>query len=558
MSKGGPFNTVAGLKPRRHFFNLSHSKLFTLKCGELFPVLHMEVLPGDKFKIGNSIVIRMQPLYTPILQSLKVYTEYFFVPNRLLWEDWENFITGGKTGEWYGNIPRWNNNAMGSSITFSKDSLADAVGLPIGVAIPAAHVPNGLMQRAYNLIWNEYYRDETIDSEMPLNTNLLLKRRWKKDYFTSALPFQQRGTAPGLTFNGYVSMSFNDSFPVRYGSDLSVQNLTLGNYSSDIYDFEAGSYPSSSDDPSRSYRGLTVHQNSPTVNLTGKYVTTHTKSQADATGSISYPHQVSVGGLAQITNSSLGFDVSDLRKMVQIQKFLERNARAGYRLNEFLLAHFGLSPRDSVLQRPEYIGGSRSNVVVSEVLQTSQSTEGDDGSPQGNLAGRGISVSSEYISTYTFSEHGYLIGLCSIMPSNLYDSQGIGKEWLRRTRYDFYFPEFAHLSEQPIKTVEIFASHSGVTNETIFGYQPIYTEYRHMRSKVVRDFRVGQALDSWTMARSFVSAPTLSSEFLECDPPIDRVVAVNTFAPFMVNFGNIIKAFRPIPVLGEPGLVDHF
>lgn len=550
MSKhGGPFNVVGGLRPKRHFFDLSHSKLFTLKCGELFPALALEVLPGDKFKISNSIVVRTQPLIAPILQTLRIYTEYFFVPNRILWDEWDDFITGGKDGTYSETPPLWNNASSGQ--VYAKDTLADSMGFPIGVTVPIDDVPTAFFQMAYNRIWNEYYRDETIDDEVSEFNNSLLKRRWKRDYFTSALPFPQRGAMQSVPVNfdetgsGYFKISADVVPGLRF---VSSNSGTRDSGNTPLY-----GYQDTASTTTNQWVGFQFNN----IDPIGKRFGANNGSGVGRVLESRIPSGTNIPG-SYVASGAGGFTIADLRLSVQIQKFLERNMRAGYRLNEFLLAHFGLAPRDSVLQRPEYIGGSRSNIVVSEVLQTSQTTTGEDASPQGNLAGRGISASSEYISTYTFSEHGILLGLCSIMPQNLYDSQGVHKMFSRRSRYDYYFPEFAHLSEQPIYTRELRLTDGHATNMTIFGYQPIYQEYRHMRSQVLRDFRVGQALDYWTMARSFAYVPTLSSAFLSVDPPIDRVVAVNTFAPFMVHFGNIVKAFRPIPVLGEPGLVDHF
>lgn len=590
VNKGGPFTVVGGLRPKRHFFNLSHSKLMDCDFGKLYPIVHEEMLPHDKAKIGNNIVIRSQPLFAPILQNIKVYVEYFFVPTRLLWDNWQTFITGDEDGEFSGQPPLWNG-LTASSITFSVGELADYCGLPVGVAIPREDAPNGFVQIAYNMIFNEFYRDENIDDEVVETNNALLYRRRKKDYFTSALPFQQRGSAPAFAWDvggsadvlatnlahATVRYDLPDVFNFPYYSAESVS----GNMSR-----RSVSYKSNDPGDSNIYIDPAVGvgtQNSGVTETQVALTYNATKDQPVIEGVLANPsvsgeslrylkrgyyanfQNGSKIGTASFPNATVGFNVSELRTLVQIQKFMERNARAGVsRLNEFLLAHFGVAPQDSVLQRPEYIGGLRGDVVASEVLQTSESGT----SPQGNLAGRGVGILSDYVGTYTASEHGYLIGLLSIMPVELYDSQGIGKEWTRRNRYDYYFPEFAHLSEQPILNRELFVTsdHSKIVDDVevgnigTFGFSGIYNEYRHKRSMVTGLFRVGQSFDHWTLARSFSQTPKLNSTFLRADYASEayRVFAVNSVAPFFVHCGNSLKMIRPIPVLAEPGFVDHF
>lgn len=556
--KGGPFNFVGGLRPKRYFYNLSHSKLFACDFGELIPAFWEECLPGDKFKLSNQIVIRTQPLFSPLLQEIKVYTEYFFVPTRLLWDDWQNFLTGGKDGTLAPELPTISPTGTLLNRFFVVNTLPDYFGCPVNVVIGADDDPLAFPFYAYNMIWNEYYRDENYDDEVSLNNLDVLRRRWRKDYFTSVLPSQQRGIAPGFflrdsdfSFSGQISSQdvvFSTRTTDVYGkSILSYYNNDLASYykpsvsststyyvnpfcfavgsSVSRYDIEGKRLFFQGDSPNNGYTLETVNKATPTT-LQG---------------------EASFGA---------GFDVSYLRLMFQIQKFLERNMRSGYRLNEFLLAHFGISPRDSVLQRPEYIGGTRSNLLVSEVLQTSESTES---SPQGSLAGRGLGVSGDYVNTYTCSEHGYIIGMFSVMPTNLYSSQGFDKRLSRKTRYDFYFPEFSHLSEQPVYQNEIFYD-SGTDNE-IFGYQPIYQEYRHRRSSVHSYFRPEietGIYKEYTLARSFSSRPEMGSDFIECNPDSSRVFPVNSIKPLLVNIANICKALRPVTVYSDPGLIDHF
>lgn len=588
MSSGGPFNTVGGLRPRRNFFNLSHSKLFDCHFGQLYPIVALEVVPGDKFKIGNNIVVRTQPLKSPLMQNIKVFVEYFFVPYRILWDDFGDFIHDNKDGTWTGEIPLFNDLKQADvKDNYSLGSLADAFGFPVGVDVPFEDAPNALRQMAYNRIFNEYYRDETIDDEIGEFNNDLLYRRRRKDYFTSALPFQQRGVAPAFSWN-------LGGQNIDVVTDKSIHLPSYFNVHDDSFALDG--YLSLSDNPVNYTTGQFSRRDPVTNELISGTdgavnINAYTSSGAGSPGArrAIWRHYSTSSGLTEyyglesrlpsgvnlgkvsLPDSTIGFTISELRQNIQVQKWLERSARSGCRMTEFLLAHFGISPRDSVLQRPEYIGGLRGNLSVNEVLQTSEST---GSSAQGNMAGRGVGVISDYVGTYTASEFGCIMGLFSVIPREIYDSQGLSKDWTRRDRFDFYFPEFAHLSEQPILNREIFmtADHSKVVDDVevgnigTFGYQPIYTEYRHERDKVCGKFRVhdgsvgGGALQYWTMARSFTETPTLSSDFLEADyvNEENRIFPLNKDTPLMVACGNVLKGFRPIPKLGEPGLVDHF
>ena len=246
------------------------------------------------------------------------------------------------------------------------------------------------------------------------------------------------------------------------------------------------------------------------------------------------------------------FDIADLRLAFQIQKWMERNARAGVRYTEFLRAHFGVSPRDERLQRPEYIGGSKAPCIISEVLQTSST---DATTPQGNLAGHGITVSDAYCGKYHAQEFGLIIGIMSIMPRSAY-SQGIDKQWLRKTKYDFYFPEFANLSEQAILNAEICATGTSSHNQDIFGYQGRYDEMRTKNSQIVSGMRT--TFDYWHLGRQFNtgSPPVLNGDFIKCVPRKD-IFAVPSEPGLIINFANIIKSFRPLPYMAVPGLIDH-
>lgn len=508
MRKSKIFENVGSLNPSRSVFDLSYEKKFTCDMGQLIPVLCDEMVPGDFFQFGNEAVIRFQPLVAPILHEVNMYLHLFFVPYRILWDNagtdnWETFISGGVDGDETPILPRWEptNTAQGS--------LWDYMGFPVGIDPDGAY-PIDMPRRAYNLVWNEYYRDESLQTEVALTNESILNRCWEKDYFTSSLLWQQRGTAPALPISGTTFADFTNAV----GGSQAYADIN-----SVLLDFNGT--------PARNK--IQTQSGLYNANL----LTALNKNEVDL-------------------SSATTFDIADLRLAFQIQKWMERNARAGARYTEFLRAHFGVAPRDERLQRPEYIGGSKSPVIFSEVLQTSST---DVTSPQGNLAGHGLTVSQSYCGKYHATEYGLVIGLMSVMPRTAY-SQGINRQWLRRTKYDFYFPEFVNLSEQAIENAEICATASSAHNTSIFGYQGRYDEMRTKDNMICGQMR--DTFDYWHLGRQFDTAtpPTLNDDFVECVPRKD-IFAVPSEPGLIVSFGNIIKAIRPLPIMGEPGLIDH-
>lgn len=492
------FESVGNLVPSRSYFDLSYSKTFTCDMGELIPIMHDEMVPGDVFKIGNQSLIRLMPMVAPVMHEINQFIHYFFVPYRLLWNDktneeltetgsWEEFITGGEDGTFATAVPRW------TSPTTTKGTLWDYFGFPTGID-PTDAYPLDFPRRAYNMIYNDYYRDENLTSEISLIQETIKKRAWRKDYFTSSLPWLQRGTAPALPISGTTSAVWAEGTTGSNYTMLGKQTYNL---------------PATGD----TYNTF----NNNTVDL----------------------------------SSATTFDITDLRLAFQTQIWLERNARCGARYIEFLKAHFNTSPKDYRLQRPEYIGGNVNPILISEVLQTS-STDGT--SPQGNLAGHGISVGQGFAGTYKAQEFGIVIGIMSIMPEAVY-SQGIDRQWLRETKYDFYFPEFSNLSEQGILNAEICAKDSDGTHNTgIFGYQGRYDEMRIKKNLICGDMR--DTFDYWHLARQFnpASAPTLNTSFIECDPD-KRIFASESDPGLMIQFGNHINAYRPMPIQAEPSMI---
>lgn len=496
----------------RSAFDLSYSKLLTGDMGKLYPVMADMVLPGDAFSIGNQFVIRFMPMVTPLLHEVNVYVHYFFVPLRLLWpttknagvptDGWEPYITGGRDGTFTATLPRW------TPVDSSVGSLWDYLGFPTGI-VPTGTLPVKFPMRAYNMIFNNFYRDPNLTDEIDQDTEVIQSRCWEKDYFTSALLTPQRGTAPALPITGTTSADFTNA--VGTGTGLGDVGMILTGGNARLGVGTGGSF-------SAAQIAGALNQN--TIDL----------------------------------SSATTFNVNDLRLAFQMQKFLERSARSGTRYVEFLQSFFNVFPRDDRLQRPEYIGGTKSPLITSEVLQTSQS----DTTPQGTMAGHGIALNDAFAGKYHVKEFGVIMGLMSVMPRTVYE-QGIDRQWLLPTnsRYDFYNPLFAHLGEQLIQQVEIFAT-DGNASENVkgFGYQGRWDEHRCKRNMSVGRMRNDATFDPWTISRQFVAAPQLNSTFTTCTPRKD-FLAVPAEPTFVCSFGNIIKALRPLPVLAEPGLIDH-
>jgi hypothetical protein len=524
--KNRPYQSVMTKKPGRSFFDLSYSKLLTCDMGQLIPIMVDEVVPGDVWKIGNEAIIRMNPLASPALHEINVYVHYFFVPYRLLWpnvrdtdsesdtyneliDGWECFITRGVDGDQAPEIPIWDI----ASPWNAPQTLYDYMGFPPNIEPDDNHKPIAFPLYAYNLIYNEFYRDENVIDPFDLDNPAVKRRCWEKDYFTSALPFQQRGTSPALPVSIVGDYDSQAIFDVSTGYSGGAATYPIGLDTSVTDDEKL----IASLDGQQSKLKTALEQNTVNVDFT----------QASATT----------------------FDINDLRLAFQIQRFQEMSARAGSRYTEFLMSNFGTAPRDDRLQRPEYIGGSQAPVVISEVLQTSE----DNTTPQGNMAGHGISVNRQFCGKYRSSEYGLIMGLMSIMPRTVY-TQGIDRQWLRRTSYDFYNPHFANLSEQMIETAEIFVSAVEAENEEPFGFQGNYDEYRTKKNQVVSLMR--SDFSHWHCAREFSSAPVLNDNFLYCEPRKD-IFAVDTEPGFIVHFGNKLSAVRPIPSMAIPGMIDH-
>lgn len=564
------YQKIKTLKPARSLFDLSHELMMTCEMFKLYPVCFMEMSPGDTFHIANQSVTRLQPLNAPILSEIKQNTHYFFVPYRLLWEYWTEFISGGIDGDLGGSVrtedrdrdndidyptelspslPRW----IPSNGKNGIGSLWDYFGLPVDVD-PKGAYPLDFLRRAYNLIWNEYYRDENLQEEVSLDNEDILYRSWKKDYFTSALLGQQRGVSPAMPVSGTAPISvnsetlsvvsYNDSngklevifnMPVSGEFNPALANISIATVTIDDFDNNATSVQN----VILAYDGLSVAG----PRYTGILTLGSTETVQNVSVSLTYAK------LSDINfTDSVGFDVKDLRQAFQIQKWLELANRGGVRYTEFLRAFFGVSPRDDRLQRPEYIGGSKSPIVISEVLQTSATDS--EPTPQGYMAGHGLGAERTYIGSYSAQEYGIVIGLMSYTTPPLYQ-QGINRQWLRNTKYDFLFPQFTHLSEQAILGAEVYATDSETENKKVFGFNEIYDELRSIPSLIVGKMR--DTFDYWHLARKFTEKPALNSDFISGRDVSKRIFAVQSEDGIICHYANIIRAVRPLPKYGTPG-----
>ena len=487
------FQSVSALRPGMSVFDLSYMKTFTCDMGQLIPIMADEMVPGDVFKIGNQSVIRFQPLVAPILHEINAYVHYFFVPYRLLWSDWEDFISGGPNGS-DASVPPV------VAVT-AKDigSVDDYLGFPTGVTLTPNTQYSAFPRYAYNLIYNEYYRDETLQPEVALGGSVIKNRNWEKDYFTSSLPFQQRGTAPALPISGTTKAVWG-----------AVQ-------ASGTYD----------------------------VSPAGVFQTTLLPS---------------IGLKMPIPRDFLKLIplIFHPLRLLMLRIFVSPSrSRNGWNAMQELV--FGIQSffvRISVCLLVMIVFNGRNMledqnlpIIVSEVLQTSETGT----SPQGNMAGHGISASSTYCGKYRATEYGVMMGIMSIMPRSMYQ-QGINRQWMRKTKYDYYFPEFANLSEQAVKNYELYVSGDNTADDLIFGYQGRYDEMRTKQNMVCGQMR--NTFSYWHLGRIFSSQPALNSSFITCVPRKD-IFAAPSEPGLIVQIANLIKAWRPMPIQSNPGLIDH-
>jgi len=481
------FSKIQLKRPKSSTFNLSHQRKFSLNMGELVPMFLQECVPGDKFKISTSQVMRLMPMLAPMMHEVNVVTHYFFIPNRILWTNWENFITGGENGLDKTLFPvtdvMFNENQIGS--------LADYLGIPQHPEGDDVEKVNMLPFLAYNMIYNEYYRDQNLIDPVDLTVVdgyneprkelfTLKKRAWGHDYFTSALPWAQKG-AP-------VSLPLGKTVPIRWKDTDDLNVLRDGNGERVLQDSDGN---------------LQVQNGNLTL----------------SNGQVRNPRLDNSSNLEADLSEAIGATVSEFRAAFKLQEWLEKNARAGSRYIESILSHFGVRSSDARLQRPEYLGGGMSPMLVSEVLQTSETQD----SPQGNMAGHGVNFGKNGFVSKFCEEHGFIMGIVSVMPKASYQ-QGLSKIWKKDDKFDYFWPEFEHIGEQEIQQGELFYTGSQKDQDT-FGYIPRYSEYKYIPNSVHGQMKT--TLDFWHMGRKFNPdfPPKLNAEFINCDPT-HRVFAV--------------------------------
>ena len=563
----------------RSRFNMPCNVKFTGNTGKLIPFYVCEVLPGDTFEVSTSLVCRLQTLIHPLMDNMYLDTYFFFVPNRLVWDNWKHFC-GEPNKAWVPDrewtVPKINlafipgngwtgedNEAKYKDFLKNgfKDSIVDYMGIGFNPVIDYAatswrnYAINALPIRAYNKIYDDWFRDENLIDPINLYTGdsnqaMVNKASWQEplyggkpynapklhDYFTSALPEAQRGDpvslAAGITADRYVNTIKTRNVDAYKMPGLSILSNKTGNNSN-----------------------VTTYELQPVSGNTPKALNVIDGNPESDTGIFT----IRPDNLAfNLSGYNLGITINDLRMAFQVQKFMERSARGGARYIELIKSMFGVTSPDARLQRSEYLGGHRVPINIHQVVNQSESVD----SSLGNTAAFSVTsdVHNDFI--HSFTEHGFVIGICTVRYKHTYP-QGMNRMWSRTTKFDYYWPVFANIGEQPIKNKEIFFNQDGVVADQVFGYQEAWADYRYMPNRVMGEMRPGipSTLASWHLADFYEDQPILSQDWIEEDlAPVDRAIAVTSSVADQFLFDVLINnnATRPMPLYSVPGLVDHF
>lgn len=521
----------------RSSFNRSHGLKTTFDADYLVPILVDDIVPGDTFNVNASIFARLATPIHPIMDNLYIETFFFFVPYRLVWDNFEKFH-GMQTDP--GDSIDFSIPVLDGSHAVATGDLADYMGLPLGLDPATTTDISALPFRAYRLIWNEWFRDQNLQDSLDIKTDdtadnnsevgfgeVPAKRGKRHDYFTSCLTAPQKGDAVSAAIGGLAPIEGigidNNYAAVTSQSDMVETGSTTQHTYSNPASFN-GTHPSD----------LYVEM-----------------SAANSGYPLIYANLANAGGAVNI---------NDLRLAFQTQRLLERDARSGTRYNEMILAHFGVTVPDFRVQRPEFLGGGSSQVNITPVAQTTYESTPTVENAKGNLAGFGT-VSGTHGFTKSFTEHGVLIGLMNARADITY-SQGVNRYWQKQTRYDFYYPVLAQIGEQAVLNQEIWHNSAGTDNTDVFGYQERYAEMRYFPSQLTGLMRPDAtgSLSSWHLSEDFASLPTLGSTFIESNTgtPLDAAIAVSTEPHFIADIYFNMQCARPMPLYGVPGNLDHF